>query len=262
MEPIPAEIRRSRMLELIAEREFMRVADLSRIYGISEVTVRSDLDALSATGDLQRVRGGAVVRSGRRVPEPSFEQAEVTSAAEKEAIGRAAAALIESGESVLLDVGSTAAAVARALVVRSDLEGVVVFTNGLRVAVELEKAVPRLAVVVTGGTIRPRQHSLVNPMADAVLSRINATTAIIGCNGIHPVEGVTNVNLAEAEVKRLMIASARRCVVVADGSKVNTISVAKIAEVAEVDVLVTDESAPQDGVRDLRGQGIEVLEVG
>ncbi len=99
-------------------------------------------------------------------------------------------------------------------------------------------------------------------MADAVLSWINASTAIIGCNGIHPVGGVTNVNLPEAEVKRLMVASAQRCVVVADGSKVNTISVAKIADVAQVDVLVTDRSAPHDGVRDLRGQGIEVLEVG
>lgn len=258
----PAEIRRSKILDLVREREFMKVVDLSRVFGVSEVTVRSDLDTLASSGSLQRVHGGAVLPSPTRRREPSFEQSAVTAASEKAAIGRAAADLISNGESVFLDVGSTSAAVARSLVARTDLEGVAVFTNGLNVALELEKGVPPLSVVVTGGTIRPRQHSLVNPMADILLSRINVTTAIIGCNGVHPSGGVTNVNLPEADVKRRVAASARRCIVVADGSKVGTVSVARVVDIDRVDLLVTGQSAPADGVQGLRDAGLAVIEVG
>ena len=257
----PAEIRRAKMLGLVREREFVKVAELSGIFGVSEVTVRSDLDVLATGGDLQRVHGGAMLASTRRRTEPSFEQSVATAASEKAAIGKAAADMISAGESVFLDVGSTAAAVARSLVARTDLEGVVVFTNGLNVALELEKGVPRLTVVVTGGTIRRRQHSLVNPMADVLLSRINVATAIIGCNGVHSSGGVTNINLPEADVKRRMITSAGRCIIVADGSKVGVVSVARVAEIDQVDILVTGRSAPTEGVQDLRDAGLTVLEV-
>jgi DeoR family transcriptional regulator of aga operon len=259
VETYPAEIRRARMLELIHQQEFVKVADLSRVFGISEVTVRSDLDVLAADGGVQRVHGGAM-RSTGRPSEPSFEQSVATGATEKAAIGQAAAGLISDGESVFLDVGSTAAAVARALVARTDLEGVVVFTNGLNVALELEKGVPRLTVVVTGGTIRRRQHSLVNPMADILLSRINVATAIIGCNGVHSSEGITNINLPEADVKRRMIASAGRCVIVADGSKIEKVSVATVADLDQVDILITGRSAPPEGIQGLRDAGLSVLE--
>ena len=260
VETFPAEIRRSKMLDLIREREFVKVADLSRLFGISEVTVRSDLDSLATGGDLQRVHGGAVLRSTRLRTESSFEQSAVTAASEKAAIGRAAAELISPGESVFLDVGSTAAAVARSLVARGDLDGVVVFTNGLNVALELEKGVPPLSVVVTGGTIRPRQHSLVNPMADVLLSKVNVTTAIIGCSGVHSVEGFTNVNLPEADIKRRMVAAAQRCIVVADGSKIDNVSVATVADLDQIDVFVTGMSAPAEGIQGLRDAGLTVLE--
>ena len=249
------------MLDLVREREFMKVVDLSQVFGISEVTVRSDLDTLASAGSLQRVHGGAVLRSPTRRAEPSFEQSVATAASEKAAIGKAAADMISAGESVFLDVGSTAAAVARSLVARTDLEGVVVFTNGLNVALELEKGVPRLTVVVTGGTIRRQQHSLVNPMADVLLSRINVATAIIGCNGVHPSGGFTNINLPEADVKRRMIASGGRCIVVADSSKIGVVSVARVADIDQVDILVTGRSAPTEGVQGLRDAGLTVLEV-
>jgi DeoR family transcriptional regulator of aga operon len=246
------------MLALIREREFMRVSDLSRLFGISEVTVRSDLDALSSDGGLERVHGGAVLRRRRRAAEPSVEESESASAAEKAAIGRFAAAMISSGDTVILDVGSTVAAVARSMVVRDDLEDVVVFTNGLNVALTLEKGVPSFSVVVTGGTLRPRQHSLVGAMSDAILSQINVNTAFIGCNGVHPEEGITNINLPEAMVKRRMIQAAQRCVVVADGSKINNISVAKIIDLSNVDVVITGKSAPPEVVEQLREAGVTV----
>ncbi len=258
VENVPPSLRRSRMLALIREREFMRVSDLSRLFGVSEVTVRSDLDALSTDSGLQRVHGGAVLRTRRRRSEPSVEESETTAASEKAAIGRAAAGMVSSGETVILDVGSTSAAVARSLVVREDLEDVVVFTNGLNVALELEKGVPGLSVVVTGGTLRPRQHSLVGPLSDAILSQINVNTAFIGCNGVHPEEGVTSINLPEAMVKKMMIRAAQRCVVVADGSKINSISVAKVTGLADVDLVITGRSAPPEVIALLREAGTAV----
>ena len=258
MNTIPAQVRRERIRNVVRDREFVRVADLSAMFGISEVTIRSDLDQLANQGSLQRVHGGAVVRDPTPRKERTFEEALGAQAEEKAAVGRYAASLVSPGETVILDVGTTTAAVARALVERSDLSDVVVFTSGLTLALELEKAIPRLAVVVTGGTLRPLQHSLVDPMAGLILEAVHVSTAFIGCNGVHPKEGVTNVNLPEAAVKRRMVEAAQRCVVVADGSKIGNISVVKIADLDSVDLVVTGASAPVEALGELRRRGTAV----
>ena len=95
-----------------------------------------------------------------------------------------------------------------------------VITNGLTIALELEKAIPRFQVIVTGGTLRPLQHSLVEPLATTVLRELHADLAFIGCNGVHPANGITNINLPEADLKRVMVDAAERSIVVADGSKI------------------------------------------
>lgn len=232
------------------------------MFGISEVTVRSDLDALDGSGNVQRVHGGAVVRTPVPRQERSFEESSGSSPEEKASIGHAAAALVSSGETIILDVGTTTAAVARALVARSDLHDIVVFTSGISVALALERAIPRFTVVVTGGTLRPLQHSLVDPMAKHILERVNVSTVFLGCNGVHPEEGITNMNLPETAVKQHMLDAAQRCVVVAEGSKIGNISVVKIADVDTVDVLVTGSSAPQEVLNELasRGPVVEVAE--
>jgi DeoR family transcriptional regulator of aga operon len=99
---------------------------------------------------------------------------------EKALIGRAAASLLNPGETVILDVGTTTTAVARALMEREDLHDIVIFTNGLNIALELEPAIPRFTVIVIGGTLRPMQHSLVDPLAGPMLERINAHTVFLG----------------------------------------------------------------------------------
>lgn len=246
------------MLSMVREREFMRVADLSRIFRISEVTVRADLANLSDHGLLQRVHGGAIVRDSEPRTERTFEEALDSYAAEKAGIGRHAASSIRSGETVILDVGTSTTAMAHALVHRSDLTDVTVFTSSLTIALELEAAIPQISVVVTGGTLRPRQHSLVDPMAGLIFDNINASTAFIGCNGVHPQSGVTNVNLPEATMKRKMIEAAQRTVVVADGSKLGNISVAKVADLAEIDQLITGPSAPPEMVEELVSMGVSV----
>lgn len=257
---VPPELRREKILSLVREREFVRVGDLSDMFGISEVTVRADLDLLDTSGSLQRVHGGAVVRAPISRTERPIEESSITAADEKAAIGARAAAMVSNGETIILDVGSTTTAVARALVQRTDLRDIVVFTSAINVALELEAAIPRFTVVVTGGTLRPLQHSLVDPMANHILERLNVSTVFLGCNGVHPEEGITNLNLPETAVKRHMLDAAQRCVVVADGSKIGNISVVKIADIDTVDVLVTGASAPVEALSELetRGPAVDV----
>jgi len=253
--------RRARMLAVIQEREFVRVGELSAHFEISEVTVRNDLDALASHGQILRIRGGAIPRSATAQERP-FEETETTFAAEKVAIGQAAAQLVANGETVLLDVGTTTVAAARALVARSELKDVVVFTNGLKTALALEPAIGRFAVVVLGGTLRPLQHSLVEPLASVILDQVNVSTVFLGCNGVDPLGGITNINLPEAEIKKRMLRTARRRVVLADGSKVGRVALAHLCPIDDVDLVITDDSADPAIVNALKEHGCEVLVVG
>ncbi len=172
--------------------------------------------------------------------ERPFQVEETEHQVEKERIAVAAAALISAGDTLILDVGTTVTAVARRLV--EEKVKATVFTNGLNIAAILE-ADPDITTVVTGGTVRPKQHSLVNPFAGFVLPRIHADLAFLGINGIESKHGVTNVNVAEAEIKALFVQAARRRVVLADSSKIGKIALAKFAELREVDLLITDQAA-------------------
>ena len=126
---------------------------------------------------------------------------------------------MSNGETIVVDVGTTAASLAQALVDRADLTELTVITSGIKIALLLEAAHPRFTVVVTGGTLRPKQHSLVEPLATSMFESLRVDTVFLGCNGVSPDGGVTNINLPEAVVKRAMIASAARCVVLADSTK-------------------------------------------
>ena len=253
---------RQQAINLVVERDgFARVSDLSDDLGVSVVTIRSDLDRLEAAGRVVRVRGGAVPRSGgqREVP---FEIARDQAGPAKAQLAARAADLVESGDTILVDVGTTTTEIARELVLRHELRDIVVFTNSLTIALALEQAADRIQIVVTGGTLRPMQHSLVEPLATTLLEGLHAHIAFIGCNGVHPDAGVTNVNLPEASVKRAMLAAARRRVIVADGSKLGEIELARVCGLDEVHLLVTDGNADAQSVDELRQTGLEVLVAG
>lgn len=254
----PAHRRRAQIVSLVGQRGFARVAELAEHLGVSQVTIRTDLDLLERRGELRRVRGGAV-RRAVTAPELPFEQVLGAHAVEKRAIGHAAAQSVNSGDTLLLDVGTTTYAVATALAERTDLSDVTAVTNGLTIALALERAHPRIQVIVTGGTLRPLQHSLVDPMGGVLLEHLNVGTAFIGCNGVDAEAGVTNINLPEAEMKRRMVAAARTRVVVADGSKIGAVALARLCDLSEVDLLLTGSSADPAALAGLRDTGIEVL---
>ncbi|MGN9783975.1 DeoR/GlpR family DNA-binding transcription regulator [Nonomuraea sp. ZG12] len=257
-ESVPTEVRRERMLGMIMEQEFARVAELAEAFGVSSVTVRADLDALEEQGRIRRVRGGAVAAGPAPRTEPSFELSLGTAAVEKALIARAAARLVGSGESVMMGAGTTTAYVARELVARADLTEVTVFTNGLRTALELEPALPRFAVVLTGGSLRRQQHSLVDPLGGKLIEGVRVDTVLLGCGGVHPDDGITNVNLPDAEMKQRMLRCGGRRILVADSAKLGVTSMAPICALSEIDLLITGEAADPALVAVLRERGLKV----
>jgi len=230
------------------------VAELARRLDVSEVTIRQDLDILEKEGVLQRTHGGAILSLKIGLERP-FQVEETSHKAEKERIAAAAVELISSGDTVILDVGTTVTAAARQLVEQKKKP--TVFTNGLNIAAILEVD-PEITTVVTGGTIRPKQHSLVNPFAGFILPRIHADIALLGVSGIQAEHGVTNVNAAEAEMKALFVRAARRRVVLADSSKIGKVALAKFADLDEIDLLVTDVGADEEEIAAIREKGLEV----
>ena len=159
-------------------------------------------------------------------------------------------------------MGTTTTFIARSLIAREELQDLVVLTNALNIALELEPAIPRFSVIVTGGTLRRLQHSLVDPMGRYLLQETNADTVFLGCNGVDTKHGVTNINAPEAEIKKRMLASASRRIVVADGSKIGQVELARVTDIASVDLLITGQSAEASELDLLRRRGLEIMVVG
>jgi DeoR family transcriptional regulator, aga operon transcriptional repressor len=255
---LPAAVRRERIVAIVEEQGFARVTELSDRFGTSEVTTRADLDALARASAVQRIHGGAIANAHGDAVELPFEETSLDAAEQKRSIGVAAASLVQSGQAVILDVGTTTSAIATALLARSDLRDVVVITNALNIAIALESAIPRFTVIVTGGTLRPLQHSLVDPLAGSLLQHVHADLAFIGCSGVDAKAGITNVNLPEADLKRRMIAAAARSIVVADAAKLGVSQLSRVAPLADVGGLITSADASPQVVKDLEHAGLNV----
>lgn len=256
----PLSRRHERIVEMLRRERLVEVARLSEIFGVSSVTIRTDLDALERRGLLRRIRGGAMAVQPARFERP-IDLPCHSFAAEKERIGAMAARMVRDGETVILDAGTTALAMALAL--PQALRDVLVITSSLDVAIALE-AHPGATVMVTGGTLKktgrnPRSRSLIPPLAALLLEQVNADCAYLCCAGIHAERGFTNAHFEEAETKRAMLAAARRAVVLGDHGKIGHVAGARIAGIADVSALITDEAAAPADVQALEGAGLQVL---
>lgn len=255
MVSLNATVRHQGILAVLEEHGRATVTELAAHLGVSGVTIREDLRLLEAERRLVRSRGGALAIGDGRSELP-LELTSMAQAAAKRAIGAAAAAMIRDGSKIIVDVGSTTTALASALTGRfGDLT---VVTNAINIALVLERH-RNCTVIVTGGTLRPLQHSLVAPLGTLLLDRLNADIAFIGCNGVDARHGFTNSNLAEAEIKQAMIASAARVVVLADHTKLGCVASAFVARLDEVDLVITDAEADPRMLTDLRAAGLEVV---
>jgi len=252
-----SEGRRQQLLDFVRHHEFARIQDLARQLGVSEVTIRSDIDILARAGGIRRVRGGAM-RVVEAVPEVVYEARVSSHQREKRAIGLAAAAMLSSGDSVILDVGTTAMAVADAIVDRQDLTNLTVFTPGLNIALALERAIPRIEVVVTGGTLRPQQHSLVGPNSTLILEQIRATFGFLGCNGIDPSHGVVGLSLSDVALKQAILKASRTSVIITDASKFSQTSLVRVCGFTDIDLVLTAGAPDPVSVEAVREAGTEV----
>lgn len=254
-QPLPAE-RHARIQELLREHRVVRVAALSEQLGVSEVTIRRDLEALERRGLLERTHGGAVVTQRMRA-EPAYVEAISRNIEEKRLIGRAAAELVEPGDAVYLNGGTTTLQVFRHL----RTPGVRVITN--HVGIALEAADHGVELLLLGGHYRAPSNSVVGPFATDALRRTHATKAFIGVEGVSLASGLTTPVAAEAEIARVMIEQTRgQVIVVADHSKVGTVADFVIVPLEQVDRLVVDAGIGTEYRDQLVDASIDVVVAG
>jgi DeoR/GlpR family transcriptional regulator of sugar metabolism len=247
-------VRRELLLELLERKGRVMVSEISALAEVSEMTVRRDLEALEREGALKRVHGGAISVVSTSY-EPPFGARARRNIAAKERIGRVAGDLLQEGETVILDVGTTPLEVAKSLRGRRKLT---VLTPSLRAAEVLAEE-PGIRLMMTGGVVRPGERSLVGDYAERAFSELRFDTFVMGVGGIHAEAGLTEFNLDDARVKRGALQSAQRCVVVADSSKLGRIAFALICPLEKVDVVVTEADAAPDELAPLEAADVEVI---
>jgi DeoR/GlpR family transcriptional regulator of sugar metabolism len=249
-----AEQRRALILDEVRRRGGVRVNELTRKLNVSDMTVRRDLDALAHQGVLEKVHGGAVPVAEASTHEPGFEAKSGLEQGAKEAIAKAAAAMVVPGSAIALSGGTTTYALAHHLL---DVPDLTVVTNSVRVADVFHSgqrrvggsaqsaARPGAATVVLTGGVRTPSDSLVGPVADRAIRSLHFDVLFLGVHGLSVEAGLSTPNLAEAETNRHFVRSARRVVVIADHTKWGTVGLSSFATLEEVDTLVTDAGIPQ-----------------
>jgi len=238
----------------VQEYGAVRVSDLAEHFGVSDMTVRRDLDVLARRRLVAKVHGGATALDSPSTHEPGFVEKSGRQRAEKQVIARAAAELVEPGTAIGLSAGTTTAALAAALL---QVAGLTVVTNSMAVA-EVFRGEAERTVILTGG-IRTPSEALVGPVAVAALRTLNLDVVFLGVHGMSAASGFTTPNMMESETDRALVEAGQRLVVVADSTKWGTAGISTIAELAEADVLVTDSGLDADARAVLEGEIDQVV---
>jgi DeoR family transcriptional regulator of aga operon len=246
--------RRRRIRALIEENAQGSVAELAEEFGVSAVTIRTDLAALEQMGAVVRTHGGALPRGDS--DELPIDVKQTLNRAEKIRIASAALELIRGGETIILDSGTTTAEIAKQIRTLK-IEPINVITNALNIAVLLAN-VQHVNVIMPGGALRQKSWSLSGPQAEQALSTLNADLLFLGVDSLDPEIGLMTPYLLEAQLNAQMIRLAQRVVAVTDSSKLMRRSLSVIAPVDEVDMLITDTAADAKCVEAIRARGVEV----
>jgi len=250
------EERRREILEALGREGRVLVPELAKRFRTSQVTIRKDLEILHSTGKIHRTHGGALPAREGALEDPTLREKEKLHRKEKFQIAAAAAHMVEEGQVVILDSGTTTTAIARAL---CQHKNVTIITNAVNIAAEL--AGTPLEVILTGGTLRRNSFSLVGPIAEETLHRLNADVLFLGVDGFDVHYGLSTPNLLEAKVNRAMMEVARTVVAVCDSSKFGRRSLSMIAPISAVHRVITDRMAPKSDISLLRKTGIEIIQV-
>jgi len=251
-----AEERHEKIVELVNERGSIRVSELSELLGVTEETIRRDLDRLEKDGKLRRSHGGAVSIREQSQPEIPFGEREITNAEEKKRIAAEAIRLIRPHDRILLDASTTAWYMARIL---PDVP-LTVLTNSVKVAVELAGK-ERVRVISTGGQLANRSLSYVGPMAERALDEYHVDKAFLSCKGVHPDYGLSESNELQARVKQKMADIADEIILLADTSKFGVQAFARFAAPDRVSLIITDSRLPEEARAPYASRGIRIIAV-
>jgi DeoR/GlpR family transcriptional regulator of sugar metabolism len=248
-----SKLRQKEILDALHRDGRVEVPELAERLGISAITIRRDLDQLAESGALRRVRGGAVTNSLRGQGLP-FEVRAVDHSALKARLAWAAVALIADGEAVAVDSGTTGAAAALALANRSvtampfSVQGIAALAAGSGVT-----------LLLPGGSVRRPEGTIVGPLAQQTLTGLRFDTTILTCCAAAPAVGVTAYDLDDAAIKRALRSASERTILIAEGAKFTRSAMAVVCRLDEVDVLVTDDSAPAEVLAGLSECGVHVV---
>lgn len=254
MKDVSVAERRQAILDRVNDAGRVSVSELSQHFGLSEVTIRQDLQALADGGLVLRTHGGAIAANATR-DYLSLNLRRQQQVQEKAAVGAAAAELIADGDAVFLDSSSTALAIAQCL---KDRRYLTVVTNGLAIAQELLDAAG-VEVMVVGGRLRRDTASLVGTAGLDLLRYVNLRRGFFGSHGITLADGLTDVSSDEAELKRPVVEACREVVAVVDRTKWGRVGVASFASARQISTVITDRDAPRAQVDQLRSAGAEVI---
>jgi DeoR family transcriptional regulator of aga operon len=247
--------RRGMIRELVERQGRVGVTQLATRFGVSTVSIRNDLNALDGLGAIVRSRGGALaLRDGEDLHLTVKQNLHRT---QKVRIAEAAARLIQDGETIILDSGSTTAEIAKQIRATT-LRSINVITNALNVAQLLVDA-PQVNLIMLGGVLRSRSFSLAGPQAERALDGLCADRLFLGVDSIDPEIGLMTQHLQEAQLNVRMMAVSRQVVAVADASKLMRRSLSVIARAEQIDMLITDHSARPESVAAFQKKGIQVL---
>ncbi|TVT51637.1 DeoR/GlpR transcriptional regulator [Amycolatopsis rhizosphaerae] len=248
--------RQAVILEQARRTGAVRVSELVLKLGVSDMTIRRDLDVLAGRGLVEKVYGGATAIVGKSTDEPGFEAKSGRQRAQKEAIARLAAGLVRPGTAIGISAGTTTWTFARAL---DQVPGLTIVTNSIQVADVLrDPAQPDRTVVLTGG-VRTPSDALVGAVAVHSLRRLHLDLVFLGVHGMAEGAGFTTPNLEEAETNRALVEAGRSLVVLADHTKWGIVGISTIVDLDEADVVVSDDGLPEVARETLREQVGELM---
>jgi len=252
-EPLFAEERKSKILDLLKENSKLLVPDLCEHFDVSPATIRNDLRELENAGLLKRTHGGAISTTKTSFELNSYQK-EVKNLAEKKAIAKFAAELVEDGDTIALDTGTTTLEFAKML---TGKKGITVVLNDIAIASYLEEN-SDANIIFIGGIVRKNFHCTVGPIAIKALQGLSVDKAFMATNGITVKKGLTTPDINQAEVKKAMIDMASEIIVLCDSSKIGNNGFAQVLSISGIHRLVTDDGIDERDLNEFEAAGIMV----
>jgi DeoR family fructose operon transcriptional repressor len=247
------EERHQLIAEMLSKKSRIKVSEISELLNVSESTIRRDLKEMEEMGLLSRTHGGAVSSSVTNF-EPSYNEKETSSLEEKGSIGKAAAAMVKDGDTVVIDSGTTTLQIAKNITAKN----ISVITNSIDIASVLCQK-EGVEVILTGGSLRSNTRAMVGQIAENVIRNFRVDKAFIGANGLSTEAGLTTPNYGEAQTKKAMIDIANKVIIVIDSTKFNKVNLAVISPASEITTIITDSAADKKVLKEYENLGIEVI---